>query len=372
MPVEIIEVTDSTLRRLFVRLPFHIYKRNRFWVPPLISDEIKSILPEYNPAFEFCRANFWIARKDGKTVGRIGAIINDLYNKKKSENYGRVTRAEFYDDEETSSALFATAENWLKQQGVDGVYGPLGFTNLDTQGLLVEGFDQLQSIASTYHLPYYGKHFEKSGYIKEIDWVEFQLLLDGIPEKAARLAEIVKQRNKLNVIECRSKKELKAHASDLFDLLNASFEELPFVIPFDEKMKEYYIKKYFSFLNFDFIKLIETHERQLAGFIVGVPSLSKAMQKAKGRLLPFGFYHLLKAMKKNDCVDLFLTGVDPKLQGLGIPAILINEIHQPVIQFGMKTAETTGIFETNQKAISAWKNYNHIQHKRRRCYKKIF
>ncbi len=372
MPVEIIEVTNAAQRKAFVTLPFNIYKGNKFWAPPLIKDEQKNIMPEYNPAFEFCRAKFWIAKKNGKVAGRIGAIINDRYNEKKSENNGRISRVEFFDDEEVSSALFQTAETWLKQQGVEGIYGPLGFTNLDTQGLLVEGFDQLQSIASTYHHAYYQKHFEKNGYVKEIDWLEFRLTLHGVPAKASRLAEIVKQRNKLNVIRCQSKKELAHYAPLVFDLLNASFEELPFVIPFDDKMKNYYIKKYFGFLNYDFVKLITTQQGDLAGFIIGVPSMSKAMQKANGRLFPFGFIHLLKAMKHNDTFDIFLTGVDPKLQSLGIPALLINELQAPITKTGVSFAETTGIFETNQKAITTWKNYEHIQHKRRRCYKKMF
>jgi len=372
MAVNIIEVTNLPLRKSFVKLPFRIYKGNDFWAPPMIKDELKSMTPEHNPAFDFCRAKFWIAVKNGETAGRIGAIINDRYNEKKSENFGRITRSEFFDDEEVSSELFKTAETWLKQQGVEGVYGPLGFTNLDTQGLLVEGFDYLQSIGSVYHMPYYQKHFEKNGYAKEIDWIEFRLILHGVPEKALRLAEIIKQRFKLNVINFHSKKDLAAYAPAILDLLNVSFEDLPFVVPFDDKMKNYYIKKYFGFLNYDFVKVIKTHEGEIAGFIVGVPSLSKAMQKARGRLFPFGFIHLMKAMKHNDTVDLFLTGVDPRFQSLGIPALLISEIHQPVSKAGIAYAETTGIFETNLKAITTWKNYEHIQHKRRRCYKKLF
>jgi ribosomal protein S18 acetylase RimI-like enzyme len=279
---------------------------------------------------------------------------------------------EFYNNTEISEKLFETAETWLKEQGVEGVLGPLGFTNLDTQGLLVEGFDYIASIASTYHLPYYQKHFERYGYQKEIDWVEFRLFIKGVPEKAARLADLIRERHKLTIIHCKSKKELLFYSEKVFDLLNTAFDELPFVVSFDKKMRDYYVKKYFNSLNFNFVKLVQTEQGDLAGFIIGVPSLSKAFQKAGGKLLPFGFIPILKALKHPVEMDLFLTGVDPKLQSMGIPAILINELQKAMISHDVKAVETTGIFETNQKAIVTWKNYDHVMHKRRRCYRKMF
>ena len=372
MSFRIKEVATAADRKMFVELPFEIYKDNSFWVPPMKKDEMHSLMPEHNPAFDFCTAKFWIAIKDNKCVGRIGALINHLYNEKKQEKMGRVCRMEFYDDPQISEELFKTAETWLKEQGMEGVMGPLGFTNLDTQGLLIEGFDHLPSIASVYHLPYYLQHFERNGYEKEIDWVEFRLFINGIPEKASRLADLIKERNKLTVIHCTSKKELLTYADKVFYLLNSAFEDLPFVNHFDKKMQDYYVSKYFGTLNYNFVKLVQTEQGDLAGFIIGVPSMSEAFQKAKGKLFPFGFIPMLKALKHPDVMDLFLTGVDPKLQSLGIPAILINEIQKAMVQYNIKAVETTGIFETNHKAIVTWKNYDHIQHKRRRCFKKHF
>jgi hypothetical protein len=370
MRVEIREVLTRSDRKQFVNLQFELYKGNKFWVPPMKADEMKSIDPAKNPAYTFCDACFWLAFVNDRCVGRIGAIINNKYNEKMGKKTGRVSRPEFIDDAEVSRALFSTAEEWLREKGMTQVEGPLGFTNLDTQGLLIEGFDHLQSVASVYHLPYYKEHFEKLGYEKEIDWVEFRLTIEDIPEKAARLAEMIKQRYKLNVLSFSHRKELKPLAPKIFKLLNAAFEELFSVVALDDVMIDYYSEKYFNFMNPEFVKLIETKEGELAGFIIGVPSLSRALQKAKGSLYPFGFIPLMKALKHPEEMDIFLTGVDPKLQGMGIPALLINELQKVILAHHIQFVETTGIFEDNHKAIQHWKNYKHIQHKRRRCFKK--
>lgn len=368
--MEIIEVINDNDRKQFVDLQFQIYKNNKFWVPPLKTDEIKSIDPEYNPAFSFCKAKFWIAKEQGKCVGRIGAVINTKHNEKTGEATGRISRAEFIDDTKVSEMLFNTAETWLKSEGMKTVQGPLGFTNLDTQGLLIEGFDHIQSIASVYHHEYYKKHFENLGYEKEIDWVEFRLTIEEIPEKAAKLANLIKERYNLKVLSFTKTKEMQKHANRVFHLLNKAFEELFSVVAFDDVMIDYYSKKYFKFLNPQFVKLIENSEGELAGFIIGVPSLSKAMQKANGKLFPFGFIPVLRALKHPEEMDIFLTGVDPKMQGMGVPALLINELQQTILDHKIRFVETTGIFENNHKAIQHWKNYKHIQHKRRRCFKK--
>jgi hypothetical protein len=370
MGIEIREVLDHSDRKKFVNFQFGIYKGNHYWVPPMKADEMHSIDPAKNPAWAFCKARFWLAFKDGKCVGRIGAIINSKYNEKTGMQIGRISRPEFIDDKEVSKALFDTAEKWLKLQGMTMVQGPLGFTNLDTQGLLIEGFDHLQSVASVYHLPYYREHFENSGYEKEIDWLEFRLTMAGIPEKAAKLADLIRQRYNLKILTFSRSKDLIPFAPKIFKLLNKAFEELFSVVAFDDEMIGYYTDKYFKLMNPEFVKLIETNEGELAGFIIGVPSLSKAMQKANGSMFPFGFLHLLRAMKHPDEMDIFLTGVDPKMQGTGVPALLISELQKTILKHKIPFVETTGIFETNHKAIQHWKNYDHIQHKRRRCFKK--
>lgn len=363
------QVENSKGLREFVDFQFRHYRNDRFWVPPLRKDELNILSRDKNPAYAFCEGRFWIASdSSGKSIGRIGAVINKNYNEKTGRKYGRITRIEFVDDPEVSSQLFNTAESWLRDYGMELVHGPLGFTNIDGQGLLIEGFDYLPSVASVHNKSYYKDHFEKNGYAKENDWVEFRLTLaESIPEKAIRLAEVIKKRFGLEVIHFSNTSELTDVSKQIFSLMNKAFDELPYVVPFSDELSEFYIRKYFRVLNPEFVKVIKKEDKILA-FILGMPSLSEAMQKANGRLFPFGIKHIMKAIRKPSVVDLMLTGVDPEYQAMGLPAILIAELQQVMIRYGVMQVETTGIFESNQKAIQHWKNYENIQHKRRRCY----
>ncbi len=370
MPIEIKEVISKNDYKDFIAIQFSIYKNNPYWVPPIKKDEIKSIQKEHNPAFRFCKAKFWNAYKDGKCVGRIGAIINNKYNEKTGEKIGRFTRAEFINDIEVTKALFSTAEKWLKEKGMVQIQGPLGFTNLDHQGMLIEGFEHLPSAASEYHLPYYQEHMVSLGFEKEIDWVEFRLFLSGVPEKARRVAEIIKTRNNLTLKSFTCTKDLKPYAFQLFEILNVAFKDLFSVVNLDKEMINYYVNRYLTMINPEFVKLIFDENNQIVAFIVGLPSLSEGLQKANGSLFPFGWYYLKQALKKPKVVDLMLTGILPDYQGKGVAAILINELQTVMEKYGVNDVETTGIFETNQKAIQNWKNYDNIQHKRKRCWKK--
>jgi ribosomal protein S18 acetylase RimI-like enzyme len=219
------------------------------------------------------------------------------------------------------------------------------------------------------HFPYYKEHIEELGYVKENDWLEFRLKIEKVPEKASRLAEIIKKRNNLEVIQPKTTKDLSLILKDVFRLLEKAFDELPYVAPFPEQVIDFYAEKYFKVLKPKYVKVIKKDDK-LVGFIVGLPGLSKALQKANGKLLPFGFYHILKAMNNPVEMDLLLTGVDPHYQKMGLPAILINELQKAMIENGVKHVETTGMFESNLKGSSHWKNYDHIQHKRRRCFVK--
>ncbi len=363
------EVISPKEKKQFVDYPYVLYKDNPNWIPPIKSEELKQLNPKTNPAFKFCDAKFWMAWRDGECVGRIAAIINHLYNEKIGRNMGRISRVEFIDDKEVSRLLFETAEDWLRDQEMDAAHGPLGFTNLDNQGLLIEGFDYLPSQASVMHFPYYREHFEALGYEKETDWVEFRLKIEEIPEKALRLADIVKKRNGLEVIHLRSKKQIKQYIHQAFELLNVAFAELPYVAPFTDELIDFVAKKYGSVLQPKYTVMI-FKDGKLIGFIVGLPSLSKALQKARGHLFPFGFRHIMKALKNPEEMDLLLTGVDPHYQKMGLPAILISELQKSMIENGVKWVETTGMFESNVKGATHWKNYEHIQHKRRRCFVK--
>ena len=370
MSVQIKEASSATDLKAFVNFPFTLYKGNRFWVPPIKNDEVKALRAESNPAFDFCKTKFWLATQNNTIVGRIGGIINSLEIEKTGEKTARFTRFETIDDPGVSKALLQTAEGWAKTNGMTAIHGPLGFSNLDHQGVLVEGFDFLPSIASEYHHPYYQKHIEQNGYEKEMDWVEFRLTLAEVPEKAMRLNEAIQQRYGLTVKRFSSTEELRQYGERIFSLLNEAFSDLFSMVPLNDRMKQYYINRYLGFINPDFALVVEDKDKNPAGFIITMPSLSEAMQKAKGSLLPFGWWHIKNALKHPKVVDILLTAVHPKLQAQGVPAILITEMQQIMLKSGAKYAETTGIIETNQKAIQVWKNYEHIQHKRKRCYRK--
>jgi GNAT superfamily N-acetyltransferase len=356
----------------FVNLPYRLYKNNNCWVPPIKKDEAKAIQADKNPMFRFADAKFWIVLKNGDCVGRIGALINHKYIEKTGKKYGRFTRMEFIDDAAVVDLLFETAENWLKEHGMIGVQGPLGFTNLDSQGLLVEGFDELQAVGSIYHLPYYKEHIERIGYEKDIDWLEFQLFIEEIPEKASKLADIIIKRSQLKVLHFDNNKELMPYVEKVFDVLNMAFDDLYSMVKFDEDMVEFYRNKYFKLLNPRFVKIIEDKDKEVVGFIIALPSLSRALQEINGKIHLLNVNKIFRALKKPDLVELLLTGVNPKYHGKGYSALLINELQKEMIENGVKAVETTGIFENNDKAISHWKNYKHKQHKRKRSYIKTF
>ena len=368
MTVEIIKVNTASDIKAFAKFPFSLYKGNSFWVPPIIKDEINSLNPSENPAMEYCDSLFWLAKKGGKIVGRIGAIINHKYNEKVGEKLGRFSRLEFIDDDEVFLALMDTAIQWLKEKGMKKAHGPLGFSNLDTQGMLIEGFDHIQSVASVYHLPYYKGYMEKYGFEKENDWVEFRLTLgEKARNKGNRGAALIKRRYGFEVKTFEKSEELRPYVKDLFDILNKAFTQLPYVTPFNDKMIEVYAEKYFKVINPKYVRMV-TKDGDVIGFVVAVPSLSEAMQKANGKLFPFGFVHILNAMKKPKVLDFFLTGVKPKFDNSGVAVILFAEIQEEMMSAGIDQMETTGIFEDNHNVISNWKNYEHIQHKRRRCF----
>jgi hypothetical protein len=372
MPVEIKEVKTKTEATQFVNLPFDIYKGNSFWVPPLKTGELKSLFAETNPAFSFCKARFWLAHKNGTCVGRIGAIINQDYNQKTGEPIARFSRLEFINDPEVVHSLIEKAEDWAKENNMIGIHGPLGFANLDTQGMLVEGFNQLPCIGSVYHHDYYHPYLEQLGYVKENDWVEFRLTLgEAAVEKANRGAALIQKRYGIEVLHFKKMEELLPFSDNIFTILNDAFSDLPYVSAFSPAMMAFYKEKYIKLLNPEFVKMVK-HKGEIIGFIVGLPSLSQAMQKANGNLFPFGFLHILKARKGKEVMDQMLTGVKKESQSTGAGVILMAEIQKEMQAKGMKYIETTGIFESNSNAISNWKNYEHIQHKRKRCYRKMF
>lgn len=363
--------TPAQLRE-FVELPYRLYRGNKYWVPPMINDELAALNKNANPALDFCDLRMWIARRNSLTVGRIAAIVNHRWiAKNNGRQCGRLSRYDCIDDENVSRMLFSTAEQWLQSQGMHEVEGPLGFTNLDHQGVLIEGFDRLPSVGSEYSMPYYHTHFERQGYTKVMDWLEFRITFPAeLPEKSFRVAQNIAERYNLHCRSFKTKAELRAQAPRIFSLFNDAFGSLFGAYPFPEKLMQFYIDKYMPVLVARYVKVVEDGAGTLAGFIIALPSLSRAMQLSGGKLWPLGWWHIMRALRRPTEIDLLLTGVRPELQRLGVAALLMNELWQTARADGVRFVETTGMLEDNHVALQMWKSFDHEQHKRKRCYGK--
>lgn len=369
MGVVIKEVTNKRDLKRFIKFPFDIYSKNKYWIPPLLIDEVKNLSKEKNPAFDFCEAKYWLAYKNEKLSGRIAGIINNRYNEKVGKKTARFSYFDFIDDDEVSCKLLQTVEDWAQQKGIQSIHGPLGFTDMDPEGMLIEGFEELGTIATIYNHPYYQTHIEKHGFVKEIDWVEFELYpTKDIPEKIERIAETVLKRYNLRVLKVKKAKELLPYAHQIFEVLNLAYKNIHGFVSLTERQIDLYVKQYFGFIKPDFVPVIVNEENQVVAFGISMPSLSKAFQKIRGRLLPFGFIHVLKAMKNNNRADLYLTGVRPDYQDKGVNAILICEANKTYRKHNITVVESNPELESNSKVQAQWRLYGRRQHKRRRCY----
>lgn len=367
-----IEPTKENLAK-FTQFQIDLYDGNPYYVPPLISDDVATLLPEENPAFDFCESAYFMAYRDGKPVGRIAAIINRQVNEKSKSKDARFGFIDFIDDPEVSAALLKAVEKWAKKKGMTKVIGPLGFTDLDHEGMLVSGFEELSTMATIYNYPYYPEHLEKHGYKKESDWLEFLMEVpDEIPEKYNRIAEIVKKKYKLKVLKYTSRKRIKQeYGHALFHLINEAYKDLYEYSMLTERQIDYYINVYLNLLNLDLVTLIVDENGKLVGVGISMPSMSRALQKSKGKFFPLGWYHLLKGLKgKNDRVDLLLVAVHPDYQNKGVNALLFQDLIPYYIKNGYKYAESNPEMESNAKVQSQWEYFATRQHRRRRSYAK--
>jgi GNAT superfamily N-acetyltransferase len=369
MSIEIKEVTGKKDLNAFLDLPYRLYKGHPYYVPPLRFDEKATLRKDKNPAFDYCESRYWLAYKDGKVVGRIAGILNKAYIDKWKNKYLHFGWIDFEEEEEIAKALIAQVENWAREMDMTAVQGPLGFTDLDHEGMLVEGFDQLGTMATLYNYPYYPAFLEKLGYQKDIDWVEFRIKVpETVPEKLEKTASLIQKRLGLNIIAATKPKDILPYAKAIFDLINSEYADLHGVVPLTERQINYYIKQYFSFMRVDFVTIITDKEDKLAAFGITMPSLSVALQKSGGRLFPFGFIYILRAMKKNDSADFLMVAVRKDLQGKGVNALLIHETAKSYIKNGVKYVETNHELEDNRKIRSMWDDFDSRQHKRRRCF----
>jgi GNAT superfamily N-acetyltransferase len=368
MSVTIQEVRSKKELSRFIKFPFSLYKNNEYWVPPLLVDEWNTLDWNKNPAFQHCRVKYLLARKNGRLVGRIAGIINDRYVEKWGNKYCRFGWFDFVDDIEVSGALLGAVEDWARENGMSAVHGPLGFTDMDREGMLIEGFEELGTLATMYNHPYYPEHMEKLGYEKDVDWVEFEVQAPKeIPEKVLRLQKLVLQRSKLRIVDVK-KKNLRPYGRKMFDLINKTYYDLYGFVTLTDEQIEKYIDQYFGFIEPDYVRFVTDENDNLIAFGIAMPSLSRALQRSRGRLFPFGFIHLLWALKFPKYIDFYLVAVRPDYQARGITAILMTEITRNCLKNGIISAETNVELETNTQVQAIWKHYDARQHKRRRCY----
>ncbi len=371
MEIQLKEV--NTLRELkqFVSFQYSLYRDNKYWVPPIRTDELQSLRKDKNPAFEFCEAKYWLAYKNGRIVGRIAGMINKKYNDRWNEKAARFGWFDFIDDTKVSFSLLHAVEQWARIHCMDCIHGPLGFTDMDGEGTLIEGFEELSTLGAIYNYPYYPGHIEHSGYSKDIDWVEYEVTMHPeIPEKIKRMAEIALKRNNLTILKVHKAKEMLPYAKDIFYVLNEAYKDLYGFVELSDKQIDMYVKQYFNFIIPEYVPVVLDSHNRVVAFGITMPSLSKAFQKCNGRLFPFGFIHVLRAMKKNRKADLYLTAVRPDMQNKGVNAILIHETNKVFIKNKIEKVETNRELETNAKVQAQWRFYETRQHKRRRCYKK--
>lgn len=371
MSYQLKEIHSAKQLKDFISFQYNLYKGNRFFIPPLRNDEKKTLDSNSNPAFDFCEAKYWLVYKDGKIAGRIAGIINHNFIEKWKIKEIRFGWIDFIDDERVSLMLLEAVENWGKEKGMEFIHGPLGFTDMDGEGMLIEGFEEESTLGSIYNFPYYPVHLDKLNYNKDIDWIEYSAKIpDVIPEKIERIAKISAERNKLTLLKLQTAKEVSAYAYDVFHLINETYKDLYGFVELTDKQIDSYVKQYFSFVRPEYVPLIVDEHGKLAGFGITMPSLNKALKKMNGKLFPFGFLLLLREMKRSKSLDLYLTAVRTDMQNKGVNAMLIDHIYRICIKNGIKTVETNRELETNIKVQSQWKLFETRQHKRRRCYKK--
>ncbi|MCF2575430.1 N-acetyltransferase [Phocaeicola barnesiae] len=376
MAIRIKKVSNKKELKTFIRFNYELYKDNAYSVPDLYDDMLNTFSPQKNAAFEFCEADYFLAYKDNKVVGRVAAIINRRANETWNKKEVRFGWIDFIDDLEVSKALLDTVEKWGKERGMEAMVGPLGFTDMDAEGMLVEGFDQLGTMATIYNYPYYPEHMQRLGLEKEADWVEFKLTVpDKLPEKFVRISEIILQKYKLKIKKL-NRKELKEknYGQRIFDLINEAYAPLYGYSQMTQRQIDQYIKMYLPLIDLRMVSLVEDEAGELVAVGISMPSLSEALQKAKGKMLPFGWFHLLKALfiKKPKVLDLLLVGVKPEYQSKGVNALLFYDLVPVYQQMGFEYGESNPELELNKKVQAQWSAFESVQHKRRRAFKKVF
>jgi len=361
------EVKTKKELKQFIRYPKQLYKNCPYYVPPLESAEYQEIIE--HPAKSFCSVRLWLAYKNDKIAGRIGGIINHRYNELKGKKRIRFAWFDVDGDIKIAKALFAEVENWGREENLLEISGPSRYSNMEKQGMLIEGFDVLTTVSSDYNYPYYPLFMNSLGYEKEEDYLQLEVEVKEIPEKIKELSHKLSERYGVEMKKFKNKKELSVYAKRFFEALNESFINVYNFIPLTDSEIEHLIKGNFSMIDTDLIGILVDKHDHVVGVSLSVPSLSKAFRKANGKLFPFGWYHIIKALKKNDTVNMYLTGVLPQWVNRGIHALYHYQLHQNYIDKGYKFAITNQQLESN-RAYQIWENYGGKVITKRRCYVK--
>lgn len=369
--ITIVEANSKQLLKDFVKFPFELYKNHPYWVPPLIADEMETFDKDKNPAFKSAEAYFYLAYKNDKVVGRIAAIINWNEVNEQQKSKVRFGWWETIDDVEVTKALLEKVYELGRKNNLEHVEGPMGFSNLDKVGVMTEGFDEMGSMITWYNYPYYASHLEKLGYVKEKEYLENKFPIENVkPEFFLKAQELIKKRYQLRPLNFTKTKDIMPYVDKMFDLFNKSYASLSSFVAITDIQKEYFKKKYISFINPEYIKFVVDKDDQIVAFSIVMPSFSEALRKANGKLFPFGFYHLLQARKSSKDVLFYLIGIDPEYQSKGVTAIIFNEYYNTFAEKGIKNCIRTPELADNHAIHNIWKHFNPEIFRRRCTFKK--
>ncbi len=370
MPIRIEEVENKSKVNEFIYFYNRLYKNCPYVAYPLDYDERSTLSRKKNPAHNHCSHKLWLAYENNRIVGRIAAIINDIEDTQAEKPIGRFGFFDFIDDLEVSKQLMNTAIDWLKSKGIKRIHGPFGFTDFDRQGMLIQGYERMGTMATIYNYDYYPKHMTALGFEKKIDWVEYTFSIDDrqLPEKISEISALVQRRYGLKSMEITKRKQLKALIPEIFELINNEYRDLYGYTLLSQEQIAYYSKNYFSLVVTQFISIIVDRQNKIVGVGITFPSFTKALQKSRGRLFPLGWYYLLKSLKSNDTLDLYIIAISSEYKDKGVPAIMMDKLFPRAKRFGIKNIETNIELETNVKVQGMWKHFGGELQKRRRCY----
>lgn len=368
--IEVREIKSEKELEDFVKFPFKLYKGNKYWVPSIIKEELKSFNPNQD-IFKTVDVKYYLAYKNNEIVGRIAAIINWTEVNELKKNKARFGWLEMIDDINVTKALLDKVVEFGKEKNLEYIEGPMGFSNMDKAGMLTEGFNYIATMIGFYNYEYYPKHLEQLGYKPEAEWIEYSMELKNISASydMEKISALIEKRYKVRSLEFESIKDVLPYVDEMFGLLNKSYAGLQSFVPIQQFQIDHYKEKYLNFIHPDFISCIVDEFGKIIAFGITMPSFSKAFQKANGKLLPFGWWHLLRAMKKNDHVEFYLIGVDPKFQNKGITALIFRDLHVNFRRRGIKTVETNPLLIENNKIQQLWQQFNPDTHKERKTYR---